>query len=93
MWLLFSLLQLEEGAVDLFSKTVKDDGLAIDLDVAQKPRSISLYIQAWHNQIWELGFIGFFKGKESYTKTKAFVDQRKTDLAVKRVVYRYEFNS
>jgi hypothetical protein len=67
--------------------------LAIDLDVAQKPRTISLYIQAWYNQIWELGFVGFFKGKESYTKTKAFVDQRLTDLAVKRVVYRYEFNS
>jgi hypothetical protein len=88
-----ALLQLEEGAIDLFSKTVKDDGLAIDLDVAQKPMSISLYIQAWHNQIWELGFIGFFKGKESYTKTKPFVDQRLTDLAVKRVVYRYDFNS
>jgi hypothetical protein len=27
-------LQLEEGVVDLFSKIVKDDGLAIDLDVA-----------------------------------------------------------
>jgi hypothetical protein len=67
--------------------------LAIDLDVAQKPRSISLYIQAWHNQIWELGFVGFFKGKKSYTKTKAFVDQRLTDLAVKRVVYRYDFHS
>jgi hypothetical protein len=89
MWLLSFLLQLEEGVVGLFSKTVKDDGLAI----AQKPKSISLYIQAWHNQIWELGFIGFFKGKESYTKTKAFVDQRLTDLAVKCVVYRYEFNS
>jgi hypothetical protein len=83
MWLLFYLLQLEEGVVDLFSKTVKDDGLAIDLDVAQKPRFISLYIQAWDYQIWELGFIGFFKGKESYIKTKAFVDQRQTDLAVK----------
>jgi hypothetical protein len=82
-------LQLEEGVVDLFSKIVKDDGLAIDLDVAQKPRSISLYIQAWHNQLWEQGFMGFFKGKESYTKTKAFVDQRLTDLVVKRVVYRY----
>jgi hypothetical protein len=46
MWLLSSLLQLGEGAVDLFSKTVKDDGLVIDLDVAQKPRSISLFIQA-----------------------------------------------
>ena len=87
------LLQLEESAVDLFMKTVKDDSLAIDLDVAQKPRSISQYIQAWHNQIWEMGFVGFFRGKESYTKTKAFVDQRKTNIAVKQVVYRYEFNS
>jgi hypothetical protein len=49
MWLLSSLLKLEEGAVDLFSKTVKDDSLAIDLDVAQKPKSIDLYVQAWHN--------------------------------------------
>jgi hypothetical protein len=83
MWLFSSLLQLEEGVVDLFSKTVKDDGLAIDLDVAQKPKSITLNIQAWHNQIWELGFIGFFKDKESYIKTKAFMDKRQTYLAVK----------
>ena len=89
----FSSLQLEEGAVDLFTKSVQDDGLAIDMDVARKPRSISQYIQAWHNQIWEMGFVGFFRGKESYTKTKAFVDQKQTDIAVKRVVYRYEFNS
>ena len=40
-----------------------------------------------------MGFVGFFKGKESYTKKKAFKDQKQTDLAVKRVVYRYEFNS
>jgi hypothetical protein len=67
--------------------------LVIDLDVAQKPRSIDLYVHAWHNQIWEQGFMGFFKRKESYSKTKAFLDQRQTDLAVKRVVYRYELNS
>ena len=34
MWLIFFLLQLKEGAIDLFSKTVKDNGLAIDLNVA-----------------------------------------------------------
>ena len=77
----------------MFSKAVKDNGLAIDLDVALKPRSISQYIQAWHDQVWEMGFVGFFKGKESYTKNKAFKDQRLTDLAVKRVVYRYVFTS
>ena len=75
--------------MDMFSKSMKEGGLAIDMDVAQKPRSISQYIQAWHNQIWEHGFIGFFRGKESYTKTKAFQDQKQKNLAVKRVVYRY----
>lgn len=36
-----------------------------------------------------MGFVSFFKGKESYIKNKAFKDQQQTDLAVKRVVYRY----
>jgi hypothetical protein len=87
------MLQLEEGVVDLFSKTVKNDGLAIDLEVAQKPRTIDVYVQAWHNRIWEHGFMGFFKGKDSCNKTKAFKDERKIDIAVKRVIFRYEFNS
>jgi hypothetical protein len=46
MWHFSPLLQLEEGVVDMFSKSVKEDGLAIDMDVVQKPRSISQYIQA-----------------------------------------------
>jgi hypothetical protein len=43
------MLQLDEGAVDLFSKTDKDNGLAIDLEVAQKPRTMDVYVHAWHN--------------------------------------------
>ena len=70
--------------MDMFSKTVKDNDLTIDMDVTQMPRSISQYIQAWHNQIWEHGFVGFFRGKESYTKTKAFLDQKQTDLLPKK---------
>jgi hypothetical protein len=93
MWLISSLLQLEESAVDLFSKSVKEDGLEIDMDVVEKPKTIDVYVQAWHNQIWEPGFSGIFKGKDSYSKTKAFKDQRQTDLAVKRVVFRYQFFS
>jgi hypothetical protein len=34
MWLISSILQLEEGDANLFLKTVKDNGLAIDLEVA-----------------------------------------------------------
>jgi hypothetical protein len=36
--------------------------------------------------------MGWFKGVDSYSKTKAFEDRMHTDLAVKRVVLRYEFN-
>jgi hypothetical protein len=37
--------------------------------------------------------MGIFKEKDPYTKTKAFKDQRQTDLVVKQVVFSYEFNS
>jgi hypothetical protein len=63
------MLQLEEGTIDLFSKLVEDNGLVIDMEVVEKPRTIDEYVQAWHNQIWEHGFMGWFKGKESYSKT------------------------
>ena len=88
-----SILQLEAGSIDLFSKSVKEENLEIDMDVVEKPKTIDMYIQAWHNQIWEPGFIGIFKGKDSYTKNKAFKVQRHIDLAIKRVIFRYQFNS
>jgi hypothetical protein len=93
MWLISSILQLEESVVDLFSKTVKEDISTIDMEVAEKPKTIDVYVQAWHNRIWKHGFMGIFKGKENYSKTKAFKDQRQIDLAVKRLVFMYEFNS
>jgi hypothetical protein len=33
--------------------------------------------------------MGWFKGKEAYTKTRAFEDHKNTDLAVKRVIFMY----
>jgi hypothetical protein len=80
--------QLDDGVVDLFSNTVKEDGLLIDMEVLEKPRTLDVYVQGWHNQIWGHGFVGFFKGKDSYSKSKAFQDQRQTNLAVKRVFFR-----
>ena len=86
-------MQLEEGSVDLFAQSVKDDMLEVDMDVTEKPKTMDEYVQAWQNQIWEPGFTGMFRGKDSYTKGKVFTGQRHTDLAVKRVVFRYQFNS
>jgi hypothetical protein len=83
-------LQLEDGAVLLFSKTVEDDDLEIITPGNLKPRTVDEYVQAWRNQIWEYGFTGWFKGGEAFTKTKAFEDFRNSDLAVKRVIYRYD---
>jgi hypothetical protein len=84
------VLQLEDGAVLLFSKTVEDDGLEITTPGNLKLRMVDEYVQAWRNQIWEYGYTGWFKGSEAYTKTKAFEDHRNTDLAVKRVIYRFD---
>jgi hypothetical protein len=88
-----SILQLEEGSVDLFSKSVKEENLEIDIDVIEKPKTINVYVKAWHNQIWEPRFTGIFKGKDSYTRSKAFKEQRHTDLAIKQVVFRYQFST
>jgi hypothetical protein len=44
MWLFSSMLQLKEGAVDLFSKTMKEDGLMIDMEVVEKPKTIDVYV-------------------------------------------------
>ena len=82
------LWQLEDGSVDLLTNCVKEDGLVLDMDVPEKPRSLIAYMQGWHNQIWEHAFVGFFRGKDAYTRSKAFQDQKLTDLAVKRAVYR-----
>jgi hypothetical protein len=93
MWLISSILQLEEGSIDLFSKSIKENNLEINIDVVEKPKTIDVYVQAWHNQIFEPGFTGIFKGKDSYTRTKAFKEQRHTVFAVKRVVFRYQSSS
>jgi hypothetical protein len=85
------VLQLEDGATALLSKAIKEEGLEICTEGIQKNRTVDEYIQAWHIQIWEYGYMGWFKGNEAYTKTKAFEDHRHTDLAVKRVIYMYDF--
>jgi hypothetical protein len=86
------ILQLEEGAVQMLAKTIEEDGLEISTEGIQKPRTLDEYVQAWRNQIWEYGYSGWFKGKDAYTKTKAFEDYLHSKLTVKCVIFRFEFN-
>jgi hypothetical protein len=67
----------------MFLKTVDEDGLEISTPCDVKPRTVDEYMQGWYIQIWDYGYTGWFKGKEAYSKTKAFEDHRNTDLAVK----------
>jgi hypothetical protein len=75
------IMQLEDGAVALLSKAIEDEGLEICTEGIQKHKTIDEYVQAWRIQIWDYGYMGWFKGKEAYT-----------DLAVKRVIFRYVCN-
>jgi hypothetical protein len=60
--------------VDLLSKAIEEDSLEICTEGMPKPRTVDEYVQVWRNQIWEYGYLGWFKGKESYSKTKAFAN-------------------
>jgi hypothetical protein len=86
------ILQLEDGTVALLSKAIKEDSLEICTEGMQRPRIVDEYVQAWRNQIWEYGYMGWFKGKDAYTKTKAFEDQWNTDLAIKHITYSFDCN-
>ena len=93
LWLIVAILsklQLEECSVDLFLKTIKDDGIEIDMLANDSLRTMEKYVQAWRNQIWDHGFMGWFRGADSYSKLKAFTEHKHTDLAVKRVLFRYD---
>ena len=76
----------------MFLKTVDEDGLVISTEGIQELRTIDLYVQDWSNQIWEYGYMGWSKGKDAYTKTKAFEEHQNMDLAVKRIIYRFDCN-
>ena len=86
------IVQLEEGAAQMLAKTIEEDDLEICTEGMQKPRTIDEYVQAWHNQIWEYDYSGWFKGKDAYTKTKKFEDYPQSTLAIKRVIFRSELN-
>ena len=66
-----------------------EDGLQLDMECDGHPRPLEKYIEAWWIQLWEHGFLDFFKGKESYSKTTAFEEYKHTDLAIKLVIFRY----
>ena len=66
-----------------------DNGLQLDMECDDHPCAMEKYIEAWQIQLWEHEFLGFFKDKESYSKTVAFGEHKHTNLAIKYVIIRY----
>jgi hypothetical protein len=82
-------LQLEEATIAKFEKTNMEDGLQLDMECDGHPHPLKKYIEAWRIQLWEYGFQDYFKSKDTFSKTVAFADHKNTNLAVKRVIFRY----
>jgi hypothetical protein len=81
--------QLQETSVEQFEKTVKDDDIPILISTLDdSPLQLDEYVEFWRVRIWDYGFAHMFRGKDSFSKTKAFKDQKQCDLAVRRVLFR-----
>jgi hypothetical protein len=65
-----------------------EDGLQLDTECDGHPRRLDEYVQAWQIRMWKHGFLGFSKGKDAYSRTKAFGDHKHIDLAVKLVIFK-----
>jgi hypothetical protein len=62
---------------------VKDNNIALKQGLEVESATIEDYVESSRIRIWEHGFIAMFRGKEAYSKTKAFKDTKFTDLAVR----------
>jgi hypothetical protein len=81
--------QLQETTIEKFEKTVKDDNIPIVISTSDdSPLQLNQYVETWRVQVWDSGFMSMFRGKDAFSKTKSFKDQKHCDLAVKRVMFR-----
>ena len=90
MYLCSLICQIEDGIADLLAKAIEEDSLEIYTEGMLKPRAVDEYVQVCRTQIWEYGYSGWFKRKESYSKNKAFANHRNSNQAVKHVIYRFD---
>jgi hypothetical protein len=52
---------------------------------------IGPYVETWRIVLWDHAFWWLFKKDSSYSKSTPFKEQEGTDVAVKRILYRYIF--
>jgi hypothetical protein len=67
---------------------VAKDGIVLNMDGLDGPDSLPAYLEKWRMQLWDLAFSTIFKGVSPFKKSDVFVDYRRSNLLVKRVVYK-----
>jgi hypothetical protein len=67
---------------------VAKDGIVLNMSGLDGPDSLPAYLEKWRMQLWDLAFSTIFKGVSPFKKSDVFVDYRRSNLLVKRVVYK-----
>lgn len=71
---------------------VKKDKIPINMNVPLQPEHLSAYVEGWRRKIWDHGFGPTFKGPNHFKKIDVFKTFEGSEQAVRRVIFRYEFN-
>jgi hypothetical protein len=67
---------------------MREDNIPIFSNTVEDPLPIDKWVESWRIQIWDQGFMSFFRRKDGFSKTKAFKEYKFVDLVVKRELFR-----
>lgn len=88
--LFYLTLQISEQAAISFDEMMRQDRIPIDMNSPLEPLTLSSYIEESRIQLWDHAFTSYFRGHDAFKKSDEFVGFRGADLAVRRVLFRYE---
>ncbi len=83
--------KLEEAAKAEFMSIIKSENIEVHWSANDELDTIGNYVETWRIVLWDHAFWWLFKKDSSYSRSKAFKDQEGTDVATKRLLYRYNF--
>jgi len=80
-------------AVEYYDNVVQKDNLQVNMNTPLEPELLTEYVEGWRRKIWDQGFGPILKGASAFKKFDSFATYEGSDLAVKRILFRYVLNS
>ena len=87
--LFFLSVQLEEMAVKEFNSIVEGNNITIVMTGEEEPDSLEDYLEKWRILLWDKAYKPFFIGQKGFLKSTVFSTYEGSELAMKRLLYRY----